>query len=367
MMRVLHMIGALEMGGSQALVMNLYRNIDRQRIQFDFVLDHPERDDYAREVESLGGRIYTMPGFHGNVGQVRRAWDEFFTAHPEYRLLHSHVRSYASLYLPVAKSHGLKTIIHSHSTSNGSGPAALVKQALQYPLRYQADVLMSCTEQAGRWLFGSKACRGEKFFLLPNAVDVKRFRPNGEARRRYRRELGLDDRLVVGHVGRFHEAKNHAFLLEAFAGLAGIRADAALLLVGDGELRGEIEAKIRELGLGDRVVLTGGSNDVPGLMQAMDVLAFPSRWEGLPVTGVEAQAAGLPCLISDRISTEVDISPLVRRLSIADTGAWVQAMAAPQKRQDVTGDIIRAGYDIGESVRRLSRLYEKLWQESERV
>ena len=204
MIRILHMIGALEMGGSQALVMNLYRHMDREQIQFDFVLDHPDRDDYAQEVKALGGRIYTMPGFHGNVGEVRRAWDAFFTEHPEYKVLHSHVRSYASLYLPVAKRHGVKTIIHSHSTSNGSGFSALVKLGLQYPLRHQADVLMSCTREAGVWLFGEKACQSDRFFLLPNAVDVEKFRYHEAVRREYRQQLGIENKLVVGHVGRFH-------------------------------------------------------------------------------------------------------------------------------------------------------------------
>ncbi len=364
MIRVLHMIGALEMGGSQALVMNLYRHIDRERIQFDFILDHPDRDDYAAEVKALGGRIFTMPGFHGNVTEIRRSWDLFFKEHPEYKVLHSHVRSYASLYLPVAKKNGLKTIIHSHSTSNGSGLSSLVKMALQYPLRYQADVLMSCTGEAGAWLYGKKACRGEKFVLLKNGVDTGRFAFDEETRRQYRGQLGLEDKLVVGHVGRFHEAKNHEFLLECFAALLKIRPDAMLLLVGDGELRPEIEGKIKDLGLEHSVLLTGNRSDVPELMWAMDVLAFPSKWEGLPVTVVEAQAAGLPCLISDRITKEVDISPLVHRLALDDAGRWAVEIAKPLPRLDVRENIVRAGYDIDDSVERLSQLYEKLYREA---
>lgn len=361
MIRILHMIAALEMGGSQALVMNLYRNIDRQRIQFDFVLDHPERDDYVAEVKALGGRIFTMPSFHGNVPEIRRAWDEFFTQYPEYRVLHSHVRSYASIYLPIAEKHGVKTIIHSHSTSNGSGLSSLVKAALQYPLRYQADVLMSCTREAGIWLYGKKACQGDRFFLLPNAVDVNKFRYHESTRREYRQSMGLDGKLVIGHVGRFHEAKNHDFLLESVAALQAFRPDAVLLLVGDGELRTEIERKIEELGLRGRVILTGNRGDVSELMQAMDLLAFPSKWEGLPVTIVEAQAAGLPCLISDRITHDVDLSSLVRRLPIDSPERWAEAMAHPAPRQDVCQRITDAGFEIGESVKRLSELYEKLY------
>jgi glycosyltransferase involved in cell wall biosynthesis len=355
------MIGALEMGGSQALVMNLYRHIDREKIQFDFILDHPDRDDYVDEVKALGGRIYTMPGFHGNVHQVRRAWDEFFTNHPEYKVLHSHVRSYASLYLPIAKRHGVKTIIHSHSTSNGKGFSSLVKMALQYPLRYQADVLMGCSKESGEWLFGKKATAGDRFFFLPNGVDLQRFSFDENIRQQYRRDMGLEDKIVIGHVGRFHPAKNHMFLLESFAQLKRLRPNAVLLLVGDGELRGEIESKISQLGLIDSVMLTGNRSDVAELMQAMDTLAFPSAWEGLPTTVVEAQATGLPCIISDRITEDVDLSPLVQRLSIDNPELWAKVLAYPQPRQNVQADIIASGFEINSAAAKLCQLYESLY------
>lgn len=360
MLRVLQMIGALERGGSQALVMNLYRHMDREKIQFDFVLDHPERDDYADEVRALGGRIYTMPGFHGNVAEIRRSWDRFFKEHPEYRVLHSHVRSYASLYLPVAKKNGLKTVIHSHSTSNGKGLNSLIKMTLQLPLRHQADVLMSCTREAGVWLYGEKACNSDKFFLLKNGADTEKFAFNENIRKQYRRELGLENKLVVGHVGRFHQAKNHPFLLESFKLLKQQRNDAVLLLAGDGEEREKLEKIIKNLEITDSVLILGNRSDVPELMWTMDVLAFPSLWEGLPVTVVEAQAASLPCIISNKITQEVDISPLVRRLDIESPEVWAEALARPVDRMDVSADIIKAGYDINDSARRLSRLYETM-------
>ena len=198
-------------------------------------------------------------------------------------------------------------------------------------------------------------------------MDVEKFRYNEATRRQYRQQLGIENKLVVGHVGRFHEAKNHSFLLESFARLQERKPDSVLLLVGDGELRGEIERKIAELGIGASVILTGNRSDVAELMQAMDLLAFPSKWEGLPVTVVEAQAAGLPCLISDKITHDVDLSPLVRRLPIDSPEVWARATAEPAARQDVRKNIAAAGFDIGESVQRLSGLYNKLWQESERI
>lgn len=176
MVRILQMIGSLNVGGSQTMILNLYRNIDRDKIQFDFVLDHPDERYFAADAEALGARIYSLPGFTGfNAHEVKKAWDAFLTEHPEHKVLHSHVRSYASLYLPVAKKHGLRTIIHSHNTSNGSGISSLVKHLMQKPLRDQADVLMACSREAGEWLFGKEACARDNYIFLPNAVDTRRF------------------------------------------------------------------------------------------------------------------------------------------------------------------------------------------------
>ena len=361
MLRVLQMIGALNVGGSQTMLMNIYRNIDRKKIQFDFLLDRPEELHFADEVRALGGRIYSVPLFKGtNAIEVRRAWDGFFTEHPEYKVLHSHVRSYASLYLPIAKKHGVKTIIHSHNTSNGAGAAALVKRALQYPLRYQADVLMACSTEAGRWLYGDKACRSGKYVFLPNGVDLSRFRPDEDKRAEYRARMGLSDKLVVGHVGRIQIAKNHAFLLDVFSRLYEKNRDARLLIVGDGDLREQTERRVAEMGLRDAVIMTGSRDDVPELMLAMDVFAFPSLWEGLPVTLVEAQSVGLPCVISDRISRDVDISPLVTRLPIDSAALWAEELLKPHERMDVTAAIAESGFDIRDSSKKLCRIYTEL-------
>lgn len=267
MVRILQMIGSLNVGGSQTMILNLYRNIDREKIQFDFVLDHPNERYFAADAEALGARIYNLPGFTGfNAHEVKTAWDSFLTEHPEYKVLHSHVRSYASLYLPIARKHGLKTIIHSHNTSNGSGVSSVVKQLMQKPLRNQADVLMACSREAGEWLFGKEACTRDNYICQPNAVDTRRFRLPESVREKYRAELGLTDKLVIGHVGRFQPAKNHSFLLDIFSLVHERRPDSALLLVGDGDLRAECEEKAAALGLSDSVIFTGNRSDVPELL-----------------------------------------------------------------------------------------------------
>lgn len=318
--RILHMIGSMEIGGSQTMVLNLYRAIDREQIQFDFIVDEPTRCALKAQFESLGARIYTLPKLRGaNLLEIRRAWDHFFAEHPEYKILHSHVRSYASVYLPIAKKHGLTTIIHSHSTANGTGITALVKAILQYPLRYQADYLFSCSDLAGAWLFGKRATKKNNYRMIPNGIDCRKFAFSETERSRVRQAWEIpEDAFVVGHIGRFQEAKNHAFLIEIFAKLAKHRDDARLLLVGDGDLRPETERLCAQRGICDKVIFTGFQTDPAQFYQAMDLFLFPSKWEGLPVSIVEAQACGLPCLVSDVITKDVKLTELVAYYSLTE-------------------------------------------------
>ena len=366
MIRVLHMIASLDVGGSQTMMMNIYRNIDREKIQFDFVIDRPAETYFEEEIKSLGGKVYTMPAFHGtNAGEIKRDWNNFFYTHPEYRILHSHVRSYASLYLPVAKQHGVKTIIHSHSTSTGGGVKGAVKSVMQLPLRHQADVLMACSKDAGEWLYGKRACRSERFILLPNGIDTRRFALRPGTRERYRRELGIEGKYVIGHVGRFYDVKNHTFLLDVFQKVREKEENAVLLLVGVGPLQQETAQKAVDIGIADEVIMTGNRDDVPEILGAMDVFAFPSLWEGLPMTVVEAQAAGLPCVLSDTITQEVNVSPLVEYLPLGDAEVWADKLLERRPRQDVTQSIVQAGFDIRSSAKRLTELYTALYRETE--
>ena len=367
MIRILQMIGSLNVGGSQTMIMNIYRNIDRTKMQFDFVLDHPKETYFAEEVKAMGAKIFTMPGFNGsNAAEIKRDWNNFFYLHPEYKVLHSHVRSYASLYLPVAKKHGVKTIIHSHSTSNGTGTMAMAKNALQFPLKKQADILMACSTEAGRWLYGEKAMQSDKYVFMPNGVDLERFSFNAETRKRLRKELGLEGKFVVGHVGRFMADKNHGFLVEAFAKLHEQNPDSALLLVGEGALQLQTAQKAVQLGVAENVIMTGNRNDVAELLCAMDVFVFPSIREGLPVTLIEAQATGLPCLISENISPDVDVSKLAKRLPIDSPELWAEEMLKKQERMDVKADIIKAGFDVKDSAKKMQELYTKLHLEATR-
>lgn len=275
--RVLHVIGSLNIGGSQTMIMNIYRNIDRNKIQFDFIVDHENELYFADEIKRLGGKIYFMPKFKGiNLVQIVHYWNKFFRQHPEYKIMHSHVRSYATIFFYIAKKYDVYRIIHSHSTSNGKGIKALIKKILQFPLRYQADYFFACSKEAGKWLYGDKIIKTDKFKELNNCIDIERYSPNKEIRNIYREKLNIQDKTVIGHIGRFHKAKNHDKLLAVFAEYKLINDNAILLLIGDGEERKNIECKILGLGIKEDVILLGNRNDIPELLQTMDLFVFPS-------------------------------------------------------------------------------------------
>lgn len=359
--RILHMIGSMDIGGSQTMILNLYRAIDRNVIQMDFVLDHPEEHALAEQFEKMGARVHVVPSFRGsNILQVQKAWHTLFRNHPEYKTLHAHVRSYASIYLPIAKKYGVKTIIHSHSTSNGHGIKAMVKAMLQYPLRYQADYFFSCSKAAGKWLFGKRVASSQKHMVLKNAIDAERYAFCGKVREDFREKLDLNGKRVYIHVGRFHPAKNHSFLISVFRRIHDTQKNAVLLLVGDGELRADIVCQIRDLGLDKAVMLLGNRNDVPELLQAADVFLLPSAWEGLGIVAVEAQAADLPCLCSDAVPREVSITPKCRFLPLEED-AWIKAaLHTNDARKDTMDSIVAAGYDVQSTARWLQDFYLKI-------
>lgn len=364
MIRILHMVSSLEMGGAQTMIMSIYRMMDKSKIQFDFVVDVEEESCFAEEIKAAGGKIFKLPKFNGrNWKIIQQAWKDFFTKHPEYRILHSHVRSYASIFIPVAKKCGVKTIIHSHNTSNGKGIEAIGKSLLQFPLRFQADYFFGCSEMAGRWLFGERVVQSDRFYMVKNAVDLDRFAFKDSVRNQIREELGADkDTLLLGHIGRFHEQKNHRFLIKLFHELLQRRPNAKLILLGDGELKNDIAQLVQELALSARVIMLGVKDDVEKYMWAMDAVLLPSLHEGLPVVIVEAQASGLTSFVSDAVTHEVGFTDLVHYLPITKgTDPWVEALNQYRpERKDVSAQIEEHGYSVKNSAEWLYGFYSKL-------
>ena len=342
--RIVHNIASLHLGGSQAFVMNMYRNIDRSKVQFDFVVTPETKEGFYDEITNLGGKIFSCPRYKGtNHIQYNKWWDDFFNEHPEYKVIHGHVRSTASIYLKIAKRHGLVTIAHSHSTSNGNGISAIVKRIMQLPIRKQADYLFACSDKAGKWLYGEKAITQQNYYMIPNGVDLKRFEFDVNKRNQMRMTLGIKkDMMILGHIGRLSTPKNHKFLLNVFNKYHKINSNSKLLLVGDGELFDCIKEHIDKLNISDAVIMTGSKQNTEDYYQVMDIFVFPSLWEGLPVSVVEAQANGLQCLISDVITHDVDLTDLIQYLPL-DEELWLDAIveAHKKKRMGLTNENIQ--------------------------
>lgn len=356
--RVLQVIGMMDRGGAEAFIMNTYRNIDRNKVQFDFIVHTQAKCAYDDEIKALGGRVYNaVPRYTGwNHLEYVRQWQEFFREHREYKLVHGHIRSTAAIYLYIAKQYGLRTIAHTHSTSSGSGFAWLAREVLRYPIRYIAEHLFACAQVAGHWAYGNK-----KFHVLKNAIDCANFAFDASIRYRLRQELGVEKMFVIGHVGRMRPEKNHRFLLEIFAKVLAENHKARLILVGDGELLAEVQDKASELGVRDQVHFVGSVDNVQDYLQAMDVIVFPSIYEGLPVSIVESQAAGLPHILSDVITREIDMGlGLVEFMSLRDSAqAWAQRVLSKQieNRTIDMQKIVDNGYDAGENAKRLQDFY----------
>lgn len=356
--RVLHIVTYMGRGGLETMLMNYYRNIDRDKVQFDFLVHRDFEADYDPEILALGGRIYHVSRLVPWSGAYRRELKAFFRGHPEYQVVHVHQDCLSSVALQCAKECGIPVrIAHSHITSQDMNLKYPIKMFYKHRIPAYATELMACGEDAGKWMFG-----GADFHVLPNAIDAAAYAYNPEKRAEVRAAFSVaENELLVGHVGRFSHQKNHFFLLEIFAAVQKLTA-AKLLLVGDGELRHDIEKKIQELGLTDKVILTGVRSDVAELLQGMDVFAFPSNYEGLGIVAIEAQAAGLPCLISDKVPIECKKTPLVKQLPLAagaETWAKEILAAAKTERYNTTELIRQAGFDIAENAARLQVYYLK--------
>ncbi len=360
--RVLQVFHGMDCGGAENMIMNLYRNIDRSKVQFDFLVHTKKKCFFDDEIKELGGRIFTVPYFNiKNTISYKKALNVFFKAHPEITIVHGHLGSCAYIYLNIAKKYGCFTIAHSHNTlPTNKSLKNFMYRIFSFRTRKVADYFMACGKQAGLDRFGKKIVGSDRFQVLNNAIDAQKYIYNPETRTKIRADLGIKDAFVVGHIGRFNYQKNHEYLIDIFYDLLKKEPKARLLLVGDGDLRPQIEAKIKKLGIADKVIMTGVRKDVPDILQAMDCFVFPSHYEGLPVTVIEAQAACLPCVISENITPEVNISGKVQYISIeSDPMSWVEMIfrSSGETRDNAMKIIVSNGYDIIKSAKELSFFY----------
>lgn len=364
--RILCVFSTLDRGGAESMCMNIYRRMDREKVQFDFVKHTDEKGDFEDEIKKLGGRIYIAPRYQiYNHLSYCKWWERHLKEHPEHQIIHGHYFTISAVYLKIAKRFGRITVAHSHICEpviNMKSALSLVKRPFEDVLLRRvegsADYCLACSEAAGKWLYHKKA-----FQVLNNAIEAAAYRYDKNKRSYMRTMLGIDDNiLLVGHVGRFAFQKNHDFLIDIFEKIRQ-KTDARLLLVGDGSLREDIRRKAVTLGISDKVIFAGVRSDVPDLLQAMDVFVFPSFFEGLPVTVIEAETAGLPCLISDVVRMECNITDLLRQISLSESAeVWANAAveASRTERRDTLEKIRAAGYDVTENAEKLQNFYLKL-------
>lgn len=358
-MRVLQVMGGLDRAGAEAMIMNIYRNIDRSQVQFDFIVNEREEPyAYENEIKLLGGRIYSIPKFNGiNIYSLRKTWDVLLKSHPEWEILHVHYTSSAFVFLDITKKYGKKIISHSHIAGMEKSLNSYIKTITRYPLRYHSDYLMGCSVMAAKWMFGPKY---KQTNILYNAIESENYIYNLNIRERIRNDLNLIDKTVIGHIGRFAEQKNHSYLIDIFYEYNKINSNSVLLLIGDGPLKTNIEAQVDELGITSKVIFLGSVNNVNELLQGMDLFLFPSLYEGLPVTLVEAQASGLPILASDTITNEIEITKLVTFKSLEENPkAWAQNInnLLIVERANMLSEIVQSGYDVRETSLKLQQYY----------
>ena len=356
--RVLQVVTHMNRGGLETMIMNYYRHIDRSKIQFDFLTHRDEKKDYDDEIIRLGGKIYHVPPLNpfDRNGYIKEL-NKFFLTHKEYKIVHSHLDCMSTYPLKAAKRFGVPIrIAHSHNTNQEKNLKYFIKLYSKQMLYKYATDLFACGEDAGKWMFGNR-----KFVVLKNAIDAKQYLYSPERSREMKRKLHVENKFVLGHIGRFNQQKNHDFLVEVFYELHKKNDNSILLLVGRGELEEKIKIKVHKLGLDSDVIFLGVRNDIPDILQAIDVLAFPSIYEGLPVALVEAQASGLPCIVSDSITREIAITEGIKYLSLNEKKEkWAEIILSQNlKRKNEYELIKRADFDIEVNARWLEKYYTK--------
>lgn len=356
--RVLQVVSKMNMGGAENFVMNMYRNVNKDLVQFDFITHG--RGIFDDEIKALGGRIYYLK-YINKIGPVlyRKQLKRFFEQHNEYKVIHSHVNQTSGVILDVAKKCGIPVrIAHSHSTNTLSNLVVKqYKKLLQKKLNLVANIKLACSDEAGRWLYGNTG-----YTVIKNAIDTEKFKFNKENRKKIRKKLNIEeDGIVIGHVGRLEKVKNHDFLLDVFHEISTKNPNYILMLIGEGSLQKEIELKVKNMNLTGKVLLLKNQKDINEFYSAMDIFVFPSLYEGIPLTLVEAICNGLPIYCSSNISHEFETQKNVKYLAISNKSNWINEILSKDvklERYSVDADFLN-NYDIKKEAQKLQNIYLK--------
>lgn len=366
MVRVLHVLNSMSRGGIQALLMDVYRKINHSEIQFDFLLEKKVDSDYIDEINKLGGKIFYIQPRREGILKNKKALENFFRNHPEYKIIHQHVSSLTNVApLKVAQKFNIPVrVIHSHNTrQGGSFLHKYIHYINQLSVKSYATDYFACSALAAKWLYGKKQYNNGNYKIINNGIEIKRFVFNDQTRLAMREELGIkENTFVIGHVGRFAHQKNHEFLIDIFYDLHKKTPDSTLLLVGDGGLRAQIEQKAKKLGLDNNIIFTGIRSDIADVLQAMDVFVLPSHHEGLGIVVIESQAAGLHTIVSDTVPDDAYVTDLIEKEYLSSNSSiWANRIlkyADEYERKDTYQDISDGGYDISRISEELQRWYQ---------
>ncbi len=365
--KVAQVIGQAVNGGTEAYAKNYYSHIDRSKVEFDFLVESESKIINRKDIEALGGHIVIIPSYK-NPFKYMRTLKRIFKEN-NYDIVHSNMNTLSFFTLRAAKKAHIKVrIAHSHSTSN---PKEKLKNILKNMLRplskiYATDYF-ACSEMAGRYLFGNKTFDKGKVTVINNGIDIDKFKYNEEYNISLRKELNIDiNTKVIGHVGRFVPQKNHSYLIDIFNEIHKLDSNTKLLLLSDGPLKDEIETKVNTLGLTDSVIFAGSKEDIYKYYSVMNIFIFPSLYEGLCLTGVEAQASGLYCLVSNNITRELATTKNIEFLDIKnDPKDW--AIRAIEVLKDnaidrvaVYNQFVGSKFDIDHEANKLVGYYEEM-------
>lgn len=364
--RILHLVSSLSIGsGVMGMIMNIYRNINKEKVQFDFIYFIDSEKCYKDEILELGGSCFKIPKPSLNKTFIKEINKLFKSNSSKYIALHNHELYLNFIFSPIAKINGINNIItHSHTTMySDKRISAIRNKILCIPIKYQSDYYFACSKAAGKFIYGQKNIDRNKVIVVNNAIDCRKFKYSHERRYMIRNKLGLNDKLIVGHIGRFNAQKNHTFLIDVFYQIFNTNKNAHLVLVGTGPLEDKIRDKVRKLQIEENVTFLGQRKDINDIMSSIDVLVMPSLYEGLPVVGIEAQASGLPCIMSDEITDEVNICN-VRFLNLNESSnVWANEIIRylkDFKREDTSEIIKMRGYDIELECKKLELFYLSL-------
>lgn len=367
MIRVLHYGLSSNTGGIETYLLRLAQHVDPAAFQFDFVYNDLGKPCFHTELSALGSRFYPITPRRISPRRNRQDLEDLFEREC-FDIVHCHLNTLSYVEpVRVALRHKSLVLVHSHNSGTATSLATTMLHRLHFATLPRKRITMVAVSQlAGQWLFG----RDAPFTVINNGIEADRFTFSAQARERVRRDLGLGDRFVVGNVGAFLPAKNHEFILDTFGALSRAVPGAVLLLVGHGPLENTVRAMVAEKGLGEGVRFLGVRSDVPDLLSAMDCLLFPSRYEGFPLTVLEAQAAGLPCVISDAITEEVVVTPWCVRLPLeASADEWAEAIwcERPQLDRGAASVLVAdAGFSVTTTVRKVEATYHSMLTDSGR-